>query len=907
VKITQTPLYPTRAASSSDSSVLTKVSRLEARGKFLYKGHQKVALRGVTYGTFARDANGGEYGTPATCSRDFTAMAASGINAVRTYTVPPRWLLDLAARHDLMVMIGLPWEQHVAFLDDRDRLRTIHSRVREGVRSCAGHPAIAGFAVGNEIPASIVRWYGRRRCERHLKQLCETVKSEDPTALVTYVNYPTTEYLELPFLDMACFNVFLEARRDLDAYLARLQNLSGDRPLVLTEIGLDSRRNGEQAQADTIAWQIQTAFQGGCAGAFVFSWTDEWSRGGHNIEDWDFGLTRRDRSPKPALESARKAFAQVPHPPARSWPKISVVVCSYNGSATIGETLRHVRALDYPEFETIVVDDGSTDNVSEIAQEVGVTRLIRVKNGGLSRARNLGMKAASGEIVAYIDDDAYPDPHWLQHLAHTFMTTDFAAVGGPNLPPPGDGWIADCVANSPGGPTHVLFSDRQAEHIPGCNMAFRKTSLEAIGGFDSQFRVAGDDVDVCWALQRCGWKLGFNPAAVVWHHRRNSIRAYWKQQKGYGNAEALLERKWPEKYNIIGHLTWNGRLYGRGHSWAFVRRGRIYHGVWGSAPFQTRQHRTPGVLESLCLMPEWVMVIAGLAALSALGFVWKPLLAAAPLFVLAAAIPFVQALLSTLQPELLHRPGAALWPRLRHRSVIVMLHVLQPIARLWGRLHNGITPWRSRGDVHYAVPRPRTMTVWSEDWRSQEDWLGSVEAAMKSTKLPTLRGGGCDRWELEGFGGILGGVRLRMALEEHGAGKQLARFKVWPKASLLASTLVSAFGALTILAGMSHATIAAIVLGVITLAVAFTALDQCGSGMGCCLQAIARQEKQETPANEADCENAEPELSWTDHLRASPRTAFSGFKAGLRTNGNRNWAISSLIAPAPPVRPGRPS
>src|SRR5260221_10124466 len=61
--------------------------------------------------------------------------------------------------------------------------------------------------------------------------------------------------------------------------------------------------------------------------------------------------------------------------------------------------------------------------------------------------------------------------------------------------------------------------------------------------------IAGDDVDVCWRLQQRGWTLGFSPAAMVWHHRRNSVRAYWRQQKNYAKAEALLEKKWPEKYN----------------------------------------------------------------------------------------------------------------------------------------------------------------------------------------------------------------------------------------------------------------------------------------------------------------------------------------------------------------------
>ena len=101
------------------------------------------------------------------------------------------------------------------------------------------------------------------------------------------MNYPTTEYLQLPFLDLVCFNVYLETQERLEAYLARLQNIAGDRPLLMGEVGLDSRRNGEYIQADVLDWQIRTIFAAGCAGTFVFAWTDEWHRGGHDIQDWD--------------------------------------------------------------------------------------------------------------------------------------------------------------------------------------------------------------------------------------------------------------------------------------------------------------------------------------------------------------------------------------------------------------------------------------------------------------------------------------------------------------------------------------------------------------------------------------------------------------------------------------------
>jgi O-antigen biosynthesis protein len=75
-------------------------------------------------------------------------------------------------------------------------------------------------------------------------------------------------------------------------------------------------------------------------------------------------------------------------------------------------------------------------------------KVIRTPNRGLSSARKTGLRAPTREIVAYIDDDAYSDPHWLRYLATTFLSTSHMAVGGPNLPPPGDGTIAEAVASA---------------------------------------------------------------------------------------------------------------------------------------------------------------------------------------------------------------------------------------------------------------------------------------------------------------------------------------------------------------------------------------------------------------------------------------------------------------------------
>jgi GT2 family glycosyltransferase len=797
------------------------IERPQAIGKFLFVGGEKFWVRGVTYGTFQPDALGHQFPSPDVVRRDFAAMARAGLNCVRVYTPPPLWLLTLAAWHGLRVMVGLPWEQHIAFLERRADATRILNKLREAVRGCAKHPAILCYAVGNEIPASVVRWYGRRRIERFLRQLSDMVRGEDRDALITYVNFPTTEYLKLPFLDFVSFNVYLESKMALDSYLARLQNIAGERPLLLAEIGLDSRRNGESAQSQSLRSQVSSALAAGCAGTFVFAWTDEWYRGGHNIEDWDFGLTTRERQPKAALRAVEAAFPAIPFP-RQQWPKISVIVCSYNGSKTIDETLTAIGALEYLNYETIVVDDGSTDDTSLIAKRQKV-RLIRTENRGLSSARNTGLHAASGEFVAYIDDDAYPDPDWLTYLASAFIRTKHAGIGGLNIAPFGDGALAACVANAPGGPAHVLLSDELAEHIPGCNMAFRREQLLAVGGFDPRFHVAGDDVDICWRLQDQGWTIGFTAAAVVWHHRRNSLTAYFKQQLGYAEAEALLAEKWPNKYNRAGHLLWQGRLYGRGVVESIFSRSRIYHGVWGSAPFQSIYAPSSDSLSSLTLMPEWYSLLVLLGVLSALGASWRPLLWASPLVVAGISLSLLQATRAGIRATFHGEPRSAL-RRTGLRLLVGLLHLAQPAVRLFGRIKHGMGPWDFKGP-RAAVPLPTTISLWSERWEAVESRLSKLALILRDNGTPPLHGGEFDRWDLAVHGGLFGAVRGRAMVEEHGSGRQLCRFRLWPKLPLAATALLLVLTSLTGLALLDHAWVAGTSLGLISAA------------LGCCMSA----------------------------------------------------------------------
>src|SRR5580704_9778963 len=243
-------------------------------------------------------------------------------------------------------------------------------------------------------------------------------------------------------------------------------------------------------------------------------------------------------------------FRLAPYFPLARHPRVSVVVASYQAERTLKACLDSLERLNYPDYEVILVDDGSTDSTPQIAAAHPQIRCLRhPQNLGLSVARNTGIEAATGEIIAFTEADCRADEDWLYHLVGDLLDSEFAGIGGPNLLPPDDSSVAAAVLVSPGGPAHVMLTDREAEHIPGCNMAFYKWALDGIGGFDPIFTKAGDDVDICWRLQQAGQKIGFSPAAFVWHFRRSNVGAYLKQQQGYGDAEALLVRKHPENFN----------------------------------------------------------------------------------------------------------------------------------------------------------------------------------------------------------------------------------------------------------------------------------------------------------------------------------------------------------------------
>ena len=725
-------------------SVLTRAAGaaeprgVHVNGKFLDADDRRFLVKGVAYGTFAPDAEGGQFPPPGRIAQDFALMAAAGFNTVRTYTVPSKALLDAAERHGLRVMVGLAWPQHIPFLDDPQLARQIRRDAAATVRRLASHPAALIFAVGNEIPAEIVRWHGQSRIEQFLRELYEDVKTAAPESVLTYANFPPTEHLDLDCFDVCAFNVYLHREPDLRAYLARLQHIAGVKPLLLAEAGSDSVREGLDGQAQITAMHVNAAFAEGACGAVAYSWTDDWWRGGQVVEDWAFGLVDEARRPKPALAAVRDVFAGAPfaaHERAQ-WPKVSVVVCAYDAADTIDDCLTSLSKLTYPLVEVIVVNDGSRDATASIARQHAAVRVIDVPNGGLSAARNVGLAHAAGEIVAYTDADVRVDADWLTYLVQPMLASDVAGAGGPNVVPPDDPWVAQCVARAPGGPSHVMLDDRIAEHVPGCNMAFRRQELLSIDGFNPVYLRAGDDVDICWRLQAKGRRIGFAASALVWHHRRASVNAYWRQQVGYGEGETWLDAHHPEKF-LGGQMLWRGRIYS---PLPFLRSStgrRVNTGVWGTAAFpsvyNTRAHRWHFLPHS----PAWM---AAALALLVAGVIGQLMYMDAPWVLIAAGMlggttTVVRCVMFAWRSDLSGLPSIGRWShgqsRYLYRALIAWLHLIQPLARLRGRLRGLSMP-------QALAPQHVTRHAWKTPVPAS-----AFRDALASARLFT--GGGTER------------------------------------------------------------------------------------------------------------------------------------------------------------------
>jgi hypothetical protein len=230
-------------------------------------------------------------------------------------------------------------------------------------------------------------------------------------------------------------------------------------------------------------------------------------------------------------------------------------------------------------------------------------------------------------------------------------------------------------------------------------------------------------------------------------------------------------------------------------------------------------------------MPEWYLVVAALAVLSTLGLFWPPLLGFAPVLAGAVLALVAQAVTSAAHPSHTVEPRSAV-SRASLRALTAALYLMQPIARLVGRIGHGLSPWRRPPRAGWAFPRTRKSTVWSEQWESLEDRLRGTEADLIVSGAAVRRGGDFDRWDLELRGGLLASCRIRLTIEEHGGGKQLTRLRSWPRFSWPGTAGLVLFAVLAVASAVGDGWVPTVVLGTLAFVIGARMIEEAATASG---------------------------------------------------------------------------
>lgn len=703
-------------------------------------------------------------------------------------------VLDLAARVGLFPMVEIPIKPDEVL--DSCRFRALKARLAATVSALRPSTALVGYLLDCPIGPDVLRHHGLERFKRRLRSLIRAIKRCDGNHLVALKHHPSTRALALVEEDFIYALTPPLGPSELGKYLVSLHNMAETRPVVIEFAGV------ERGQDEL----VECAFGAGAAGVVAAPMRIPPSPHLAAIQP----LAGGELLPFLTLNGS------CPPKPAAT-PMVSVVICAYNAERTMRECLVSLRGLDYPNYEVIIVDDGSRDRTAEIATDFPEFRLIRQPNKGLSEARNVGLHAALGEIIAYTDSDCVVDPHWLTFMVRAMLEDGVDACGGPNHAPHEKGRLEGCVAASPGAPCHVLTDEDRAEHLAGCNMAFTKAALLALGGFDPQFTAAGDDVDICWRMLAAGYVLGFSPAAFVWHFRRNTIKAYYRQQRGYGRAEAMLYSKYAERFNMFGQIRWQGTIPGLARTIPGGDRKRV---IWprGRDGIQPVCEPALSIFKFFPQTLEWNLACAlALAGSYAVGWSIVPalaMLALGPIWALHYAW---------------RAPLEKCHDSLGSRLLVALLAYSGPMARTIERYRSRL---RSGGGSFDAPVRQRPvinwfkgclrLEYWNEAYITRDSLLDRLMKLFARADYPVVADNGWKDFDLEIRPNSWTRVQIKTADEEH-EGMRLRNL-------VLGRVRPSAPSGIALAAGATAAA-GALVLGLPAVALGLAAVTTAGAAM----------------------------------------------------------------------------
>lgn len=230
------------------------------------------------------------------------------------------------------------------------------------------------------------------------------------------------------------------------------------------------------------------------------------------------------------------------------YPPVSIVIPVKEKDSYLEECIVACRQLDYPDFEIIVLPD------KKFKLPDRKVRIIPTGNVSPPEKRDIGIENARGEIIAFLDSDAFPLSHWLKYGVRYFGDSEIGAVGGPAVTPRTDNFwqrASGAIFSSfiVGGNCKFRYAPmlhREVEDYPSCNLLVRKSVLKKIGGFNTKF-YPGDDTILCSKITRkAKKKIIYDPDVIVFHHRRPLLFKHFRQLASYALHRGYFARKFPQ-------------------------------------------------------------------------------------------------------------------------------------------------------------------------------------------------------------------------------------------------------------------------------------------------------------------------------------------------------------------------
>lgn len=242
----------------------------------------------------------------------------------------------------------------------------------------------------------------------------------------------------------------------------------------------------------------------------------------------------------------------------KSKPKVSIIIPVKKINDYIHESMDHLLGLDYPSFEILIFPD-EKDKVHSWPK----TRIIASGKVGPAQKRDLALKYAKGKVLAFLDDDAYPEPDWLTKMVHCFRDGNVGAVGGAAVTPESDGVlqkVSGAVFESYLGGgfarnRYLCLGDHcDCDDWPTVNLLVWKDVFREVGGFDSAYW-PGEDTKLCLDIVNAGYKILYDPEGVVYHHRRSDLMKHFKQIGSYSLHRGHFAKIYPKTSLKIGYFV----------------------------------------------------------------------------------------------------------------------------------------------------------------------------------------------------------------------------------------------------------------------------------------------------------------------------------------------------------------